>query len=170
MYKIWRILALCMCITAVTVCVAFAAGNIGEAKAKAIAIQHARVNQADIKLLRVKVDTEDGKPVYDVKFHTRDTAYEYEIDAASGKILKHATEARNASANAAAGVITPAQAKKTALARVAGATEANIVEFELDHDDGRQQYEGKIVFKGIKYEFEIDAISGKITSWEEDRN
>ena len=33
-------------------------------------------------------------------------------------------------------------------------------------DDGRVEYEGKIVYGGMEYEFEIDGYSGAIRSWE----
>ncbi len=52
------------------------------------------------------------------------------------------------------------------MAQVAGATAADIREFELDRDDGQVQYEGKIIYNGMEYEFEIDAYSGAIRSWD----
>ena len=42
----------------------------------------------------------------------------------------------------------------------------DILEFETDHEDGRVQYEGKIFYEGMQYEFEIDAYSGAFRSWE----
>ena len=169
MKNFWKIFALCVCVLAVMVSAAFAA-NIGEAKAKKIATEHAMVAQADVQAMRVRMETENGKLVYDVEFYAKNAKYDYEIDAASGTILKHEMKAKANSGAAAASGITPEQAKKTALARVPGATERDIVEFKLDHDDGRQEYEGKIIYKGVEYEFEINAQSGKITSWEEDRD
>lgn len=62
--------------------------------------------------------------------------------------------------------ITAASAKSLALAQVPGATARNIVEFETDYDDGRIEYEGKIVYKGMEYEFEIDGYSGAFRKWE----
>ena len=43
------------------------------------------------------------------------------------------------------------------------------VRIELDCDDGRYKYEGDIIYNGIEYDFEIDADSGRILEWEEDR-
>lgn len=56
-----------------------------------------------------------------------------------------------------------------ALARVPGATDANI-ELELDHDDGFVIYEGEIHYNNIEYEFEIDAGTGNFIKWSEDRH
>ena len=36
----------------------------------------------------IEVDTDDGKTVYKLDFRFGSTEYDYEIDAASGKILK----------------------------------------------------------------------------------
>lgn len=60
------------------------------------------------------------------------------------------------------------EARDIALARVEGATASNI-SIELDRDDGWYVYEGEIFYNGMEYEFEIDADSGNILKWEEDR-
>ena len=36
----------------------------------------------------------------------------------------------------------------------------------LERDDGRELYEGTIVYNGMKYEFEVDAYSGAIREWD----
>ncbi len=59
-----------------------------------------------------------------------------------------------------------ADAKKRVLEKVPGATEEHIREWETSKDDGRQKYEGKIVFENTEYEFELDADSGEILKWE----
>lgn len=59
-------------------------------------------------------------------------------------------------------------ARDIALARVPGATAKN-VSIELDRDDGWYVYEGEIYYNGMEYEFEIDADTGNILKWEEER-
>ena len=56
-----------------------------------------------------------------------------------------------------------------ALGRVPGATEQNM-KIELERDDGRYKYEGEIHYNGREYEFEIDANSGTILEWSEERD
>lgn len=48
-----------------------------------------------------------------------------------------------------------------------GATDKDI-RLQLDRDDGKLLYEGKIVYQGMEYEFEIDAYSGAILEWDAD--
>lgn len=60
------------------------------------------------------------------------------------------------------------KAKEIALKKVEGAKESHITKFKLDKDDGRQEYEGEIVYNNREYDFEIDAVSGEILSWEDE--
>ena len=46
-----------------------------------------------------------------------------------------------------------------------GATAANIYEWKLDFDDGRWEYDGKIVYNLMEYDFTVDASSGSVTEW-----
>ena len=62
--------------------------------------------------------------------------------------------------------ISEEQAKKIALSRVPGAATENIREFKKDIDNGKVEYEGEIVYNNTEYEFEIDALTGKIKNWE----
>ena len=62
--------------------------------------------------------------------------------------------------------VSEADAKQTALGSVSGATEKDIYEWEFDYDDGRPEYEGKIIYGGTEYDFTIDASSGAVIEWE----
>ena len=66
------------------------------------------------------------------------------------------------------GSISQERAKEIALAQVPGAVLSDIREFETDYDDGRLEYEGKIFYGGMEYEFTIDGYSGAIREWEAD--
>ena len=67
-------------------------GDIGHAKAKTIALNHAGVSENTAYDMDVELDDEDGTFVYEVEFKSGNMEYDYEIDAASGAILKHETE------------------------------------------------------------------------------
>ena len=62
--------------------------------------------------------------------------------------------------------ISSDEAVQSALARVPGATVANVTEFNRDYENGRLEYEGEIHYNGYEYDFEIDADTGTITKWE----
>lgn len=151
------------------------AANTDQATALQTALKDAGVNEADASRIRVTMDRDDGMLVYEVRFDAAEVEYDYEIDAESGRIVSTDVERwddddrddRNRTANANVAVSRD-EAVKTALGKVSGATEKD-VRIELDYDDGRYRYEGDIIYNGIEYDFEIDADSGRILEWEEDR-
>ena len=66
--------------------------GIGYAKAKSIALNHAGVSENQAYDMDIELDDEDGTLVYEVEFKSGNMEYDYEIDAASGAILKHEAE------------------------------------------------------------------------------
>lgn len=78
--------------------------DIGEAKAKEIALQDAGVSESDISRFQSSKDRDDGKTLYEIQFASDDTEYEYEINAKDGEILNYSTESlnNNGNSNAAA--------------------------------------------------------------------
>ena len=62
--------------------------------------------------------------------------------------------------------ISSDEAVQSALARVPGATVANVTEFNRDYNHGRLEYEGEIHYNGYEYDFEIDADTGTFIKWE----
>ena len=66
--------------------------DIGYAKAKSLALNHARVSENKANDMEIELDDEDGTLVYEVEFKSGGMEYSYEINAATGAILKHETE------------------------------------------------------------------------------
>ena len=69
-----------------------AAQDIGYAKAKSIALNHAGVSENEAYDMEIELDDEDGTLVYEVELQSGSMEYSYEINAATGAILKHETE------------------------------------------------------------------------------
>ena len=143
--------------------------TVEEAKAKALA--HAGLSASQtITFMKAELDWDDGKQIYDVEFYGSDgTEYDYEIDASTGAVIKYDTEAPEGNTSAPYTVtnnLSADDAKALALQQVPGATLSDIAEFETDREDGRIEYEGKIYYGGMEYEFEIDGYSGAFRKWE----
>ena len=66
--------------------------DIGYAKAKSIALNHAGVSENEAYDMDIELDDEDGILVYEVEFKSGNMEYDYEINAATGAILKHESE------------------------------------------------------------------------------
>ena len=67
-------------------------GDIGYAKAKSIALNHAGVSESKAYDMEIELDEEDGMLVYEVEFKSGGMEYSYEINAATGAIVKQETE------------------------------------------------------------------------------
>lgn len=60
--------------------------------AKQTALNHAGIAEADAKKMETGLDYDHGKAVYEVSFESGGYEYEYEIDAATGEILRSEKE------------------------------------------------------------------------------
>lgn len=138
---------------------------VDEAKAKSIALNDAGVKEADTAYLKVKLDYDDGVKVYDVEFYAGGTEYDYEINAATGEIRSMDHDAEGYAPTQTGSAKSEADIQAIALAKVPGATASDLW-MHLDHDDGRQVYEGSIYYNSMEYEFTIDAYSGAILEWD----
>lgn len=155
---------------------------IGEAKAKAIALEHAGLAEAEVTFKKIKLDMDDGKVEYEVEFYKGNMEYDYDIDAVTGAILSMDQDIEDdipAPAPSSSPQEVPAvqptvpssyigeeKARQIALLKVPG---ASITKFELDiDDDDPAKYEGEMKKDNMEYEFEIDAVTGTILKWEEE--
>lgn len=159
--------------------------DIGKDAALEAALQDAGVTKEEATRLKTSKDRDDGRMIYEIQFDANGTEYDYEIAAEDGTILTADTESvasntaaqngqqnntqNNQSQSAGANVaVSQEQAMQTALERVPGAIESDI-RMELDNDDGQYKYEGDIIYDQREYEFEIDANTGVILEWSEER-
>ena len=128
-----------------------ASDYIGETKAKDIALKHAGLSSSKVTFLPVKLDWDDGRQVYEVEFYSGNKEYDYEIDAASSDL------------------ISEAKAKNIALDHAGiSSSKATFIQVKLDRDDGRQVYEVEFYSGNKEYDYEIDAASGAIVSYDYD--
>ena len=147
-------------------------GQITLEQAKETALKHAGLKADAVTFVKAEQDYENGKLVYEVEFVTNDggkvVEYDYEIEAATGSVVSYDYDAENyVSAKGATTVsVDEVTAKRTVLNKVPGATAANIYEWKLDFDDGRWEYDGKIVYNLMEYDFTVDASSGAVTEWD----
>lgn len=156
-------------------------GYIGSDAAKAAALAHCNLTEADITNLQIDMDLEDGVMIYEVEFDTQQWEYEYDIDAKTGAVLHVDKESKdykeddvpvtpdNPSQPETQTLITKEEAKQIALTHAAlNANAISDYECELDRDDGKVIYEISFEHGHVEYEYDIDAVTGAIISWEKD--
>ena len=144
-------------------------GTVDEEMAQKIALEHAGVKATDATITKSKLDYEGRRQVYEIEWYAGGKKYDYEIAVDTGEILSSGYDEKTAGwsgSNSNNVTVSEADAKQTALGRVSGATEKDIYEWQFDYDDGRPEYEGKIIYGGTEYDFTIDASSGAVVEWE----
>lgn len=139
-------------------------------EAQSMALAHAGLTGDEAAFTHWELEWEDGRQVYDIEFCAAGTEYDYEIDAATGAVVKfgcdmesHAHITPDIPAGA---VLTREQALEIALEKVPGAAASDVTKLELDRDDGIQLYEVKILYNGMEYELEISAADGTVLEFE----
>ena len=151
-----------------------ASNRITLEEAKKVALDDAKLTAADVTFTKAKLDYDDGRAVYDIEFYSGAKEYDYEIDAATGRILEKDIDI-NDDVNAptegqdSQTYITAEQAKAAALSAAGfSVSEVRGLKAEFDFDDGRAVYEVEFK-KGIfEYDYDIDAVSGKVLKAEKE--
>ena len=153
------------------------AKNISIEDAKQIAFAHAKIAQSGVTFIKAKLDTEDGRQVYDIEFYSGNTEYDYEIDAISGEIVSSDMDIENytipdqtaAQPNNTAGDIGIEKAKEIAMSH-AGVSPGSVsfVKAKLDTEDGVKVYDIEFYSGNVEYDYEINAATGAIVSFDQD--
>ena len=142
-------------------------GTVDEETAQKIALEHAGVKATDATITKSKLDYEGRRQVYEIEWYAGGKKYDYEIAVDTGEVLSSGYDEKTTGWSDSNSVtVSEADAKQTALGRVSGATQKDIYEWQFDYDDGRPEYEGKIIYGGTEYDFTIDASSGAVVEWE----
>ena len=172
-----------------------AAGSMTETEAKAIAlalageellITDACVQESDAVFLKVKTDREHGIMVYEIDFYSNGMEYDYDIDISTGEIVGKSQEAEiipaalPQQAAPAAPQAAPAQSAATPVdgeeaAIQAALTHAGVnrnetvgMRVKTDWEFSGKVYEVEFHVGRTEYNYDIDADTFEILSWEVD--
>ncbi|WP_213422456.1 PepSY domain-containing protein [Bhargavaea massiliensis] len=159
--------------------------NTAEAKVKQVASGWISADEAKT----IAIEAAGGGEVREMELDREDQEYEFEIrgesgevevkvDAKSGKVLKteqddeddedDEDDDQNDSKAAPDNLIKEEEAIKIAKAKAGSAAE--VIESELDEDDGRWNYEVELRDDKFEYEVDIDAENGNIINFEKDED
>lgn len=136
---------------------------IGMEAAKEAALSHAGYTQNNVTFLSAEYDYDDGRMIYEVEFRVQGAEYEYEIDAATGQVIKYEQEGEKSYTGSAdtSSYIGEDAAKAAALSH-AGVSEGDTSYCNawLEWDDGRPEcYEVEFMAGSTRYEYEIALTS-----------
>lgn len=143
------------------------AADIGLDAAKAAALNHAGIAEADASFTEAKLDYDDGVAEYDIEFIANAKRYEYEIRASDGAVLEFSSEP----IPDPTGLLSEARAKELALAHFSFSEEqVTFTKCKLDYDNGISEYEIAFTANGVEHEIELNAKTGEILKSEIDRD
>ncbi|HJJ48422.1 MAG TPA: PepSY domain-containing protein [Methanocorpusculum sp.] len=169
---------LLLCLIAAAGCTAPAQNQISLEDAQKIALRNAGVPADQVTFTKSGLDYEEGLQVYEIKFYCGTDKYEYDIDTATGEIVKYSKETETVPESIAIPTyapidtgkyITVEKATEIALNR-AGLKEEDIRSYkcELDtYDDDYRKAVYEIEFKSgvMEYDIDIDAENGDILKY-----
>ena len=147
--------------------------KISADKAKKIALEDAKLAEKDVTFVKVELEFEDNRLVYDVEFYSGNVEYDYDIDAVSGAIVSADKDIENyvipaqpsteAPTKAQASEISVEKAKQIALSH-AGVGSARFKKAKLDYENGVKVYEIEFKVGNLEYEYDINVSNGAIIS------
>ena len=145
------------------------AKKISADKAKKIALGDAKLAEKDVTFVKVELEFENNRLVYDVEFYSGNVEYDYDIDAVSGAIVSSDRDIENYSIPAQQTTVAPAadigveKAKEIALAH-AGIGSARFTKAKIDYESGIKVYEIEFKVGNMEYEYDINVSNGAIIS------
>lgn len=143
-------------------------GEIDAEQALSIALADAGVSEDDIYSYKTERDRDDGMSIYEVEFETDYCDYSYEIETDSGRIISADYDVDDRYIRSLEdSPITEEDAKAIVQSKVPEAS-AEDIWLQEEWDDGFSSFEGGLYLDDAKYEFEIDAQTGIISSWSVD--
>ena len=162
-------------------------------QAKEIALKHANLTSDKVSFIRTETDIDNGVEKYDIEFYYENKEYDYEINAANGEIIEYDYDVENYNIptkedsnnivnnqqsnnidgnqqlNPYETSITVEQAKEIALKHAnLTSSQVSFVKSEFDFDDGVKKYDIEFYYNNREYNYEIDANTGRILSYEQD--
>ena len=143
--------------------------KISADKAKKIALEDAKLAEKDVTFVKVELEFEDNRLVYDVEFYSGNVEYDYDIDAVSGAIVSADRDIENyvipaqPSTEAKATEISVEKAKQIALSH-AGVGSARFTKAKIDYENGVKVYEIEFKVGNMEYEYDINVLNGAIVS------
>lgn len=143
-------------------------------EAKNIALSKAGVNANSATFTKARLDYDDGVSHYEIEFY--DSSYEYEYDIkTNGDVISFDKDKRGNNANTTTTQASNSKyigidkAKSVALSNAGkNASDVSFTKAKLEKDDGVWKYEIEFVSGSMEYEYDIDAVSGKVLSHDSD--
>lgn len=148
---------------------AFGASYIGETAAVSKALKNAGTTRSEVWDIECDRDKDDGVTVYEVEFKKGRTEYSYKINAKTGSIREKSVEYGYRYSSGKLIGKTAAINKAFEFSGISKVSVTNLV-CRYDYDDGKAVYEVKFRKGNWKYEYDVNARTGKIVEYSREYN
>ena len=149
------------------------AAQITVDEAKNAALANAGLQESDVVYKKAQLETDDGVLKYDIDFYAGDNEYNFDIDAATGAVLKAETEIMDAEDIAERDALLGTTASTATRADSEGITEDRALDIALNHagsfvnkdfddDRGVTTYDVEFHVGAQEYNYDIDITTGEI--------
>lgn len=163
--------------------------EISETQAKMTALNQSQLSEKDFDLISIEKDIEDNKNIYEVKLSNQKNEYTYLIDRNSGEILASKKEEINPPQDDIDKNTTSSEQNQNQsstnqtnnesvdnellsknevlnlLLKKLPDLNVDMVQMELDDENGHLIYEGEIHHQNKEIDFEINAKTGSFLEW-----
>lgn len=133
-----------------------------KADARKIALDYFGIEESDI--IKADCDFDDGR--YEFEFTTDGIRYECDVNALTGNVVDSEIKSKLLDSETVSryianrGYISGEEAKELAFDKFNIASDAEIIDFEIELDGN--DYEVEFIADGVKYECDVQAVTGKI--------
>ena len=158
--------------------------EISETQAKMTALSQSHLSENDCKSILIEKDIEEGRNIFEVELRNDSHKYSYWIDRNSGEIIKKNIEQLSKevskepsketskepvvvvpeNTNPQEELLSYQDALQLVLKKMPQ-IQPEMIEMELDKENGQFIYEGDFHYNSHEYEFEINAKTGNFLKW-----
>ncbi len=140
--------------------------NYTKQQALSLALKDAKLNQKQIKNLKIETDQDDGKTIYEIDFNYQNKEYSYDVSATKGiidKDIEVEKETQKPATKPTSTNYTKQQALTLALKDAKlNQNQIKNLKIETDKDDGKTIYEIDFDYQNKEYSYDISATKGII--------
>lgn len=150
-------------------------------QAKELALKDAGLKKSNVDFSNTTTYRQNKTKVHKLVFKTSTKKYVYKINASTGDIIgsntngigstKNTRTKNKTNSKTSNNLISTEKAQSIAFSKAGvSADSVRKLKINLDEDNGKMLYEIEFKAGNMEYESEIDAKTGKILSWESDRD
>ncbi len=142
----------------------FGASDIGSSAAISKALKNAGTTRSAVGYIECERDSDDGLTVYEIEFVKGSREYSYTINAKTGNIREKSVEYGYVPSSKA---LIGTTAAKNRVFSFSGISKSKVTGLSCyyDYDDGKEIYEVKFRKGNYRYEYDVNARSGKIVEY-----